>query len=300
LSTSVSAPSTFNLPPSYGLALGINPTGPWIISGTVNNAASDFNGGMLYVAKTTSYLTPALASGIQPAGYFFNTIGEGTWGNQTALIAGAFNANTQHSQGSMDGTASAVGMTATGTCGVVGCSATWGEVISAFDTSGQTTPPFTLIGLEVDNYGAADSAHSGNHIGIQIESRDPFSSTPNITGHGLLFTASDGVSSYGNLIDGGTVHAVNGLLLNGATFTGDAILSPGFFVDGTGHTFSQTVQLVSLQVANLPVCNDGSAGTVAFAVDISASPVWNAAIGATGGGTTQNRVLCRNSAWVFD
>jgi len=295
LSTSVPAPSTFSLPNSYGLDLGTNPSGPWIIADKVTSADSDQYGGALYVAKTTDYGTAADAGGNAPAIYGFNIVSDGVWGNQAGVMGVIHNSNTQHSQ--PGSTASAVALYGTGICGVSACTATWGGVIAAYDTSGQTDPTHPLIGLEVDNY-ANGTDSSLNRVGLQISAGRPTGNgTVNTVGHGIYFTGDGTDGQYTNLIDGGTSHAVNGVTLANMTFSGIAFNSPGFQIDNAGNEIVKTTKLNLFTEATLPTCNSSTTGMLAIVTDLASAPTYNTAIG-TGGGSNVTLALCRNSAWT--
>ena len=296
VAASISAPSTFGLPPGPGVQLP-SAAQPLIMAGTASSPETDGNGGILYVAKTTAYRTAGLRPGNAPAISGVNVIKDGVWGNQTGVLGYVANGNTQHSQ--PDGTASAVGTYGIGACSVSNCSATWGGVIAYYDTTGSANPKNPQSGLEVDSY-AHGTDGNNVRVGLQVNvGRPDGAGAPNVVTSGLIMSATSGDGSFGNMITGGVgTVAVNGLNLGGVTFSGLAIQTPGFAVDAGGAIVAtRTIKLTSLTVATLPTCNANNEGTLAFVTDLKVTPSYNKAIGA-GGGTERVLALCRNSAWT--
>ena len=241
LGTTNAFPSSFGGAASFGLALP-NAAHPWVITGTANSIVNDNAGGLLYVAKTTAYGSPGLGPGTAPAIYAFNQVADGVWGNQQGLLAVIYNSNTQHSQPL--GSASAVATYGTAYCIVANCSATWGGVIAGYDTSGQANPPSALYGLEIDNY-ANGPDNNGQRIGLQVTAgKFNNAGAANVVTNLLLLGNGDPtLATFGNFINGSTSQAVNGLNFGGMVFTGNAIITPGYYVDKSGNEVPNSLQL---------------------------------------------------------
>lgn len=240
LSTTVSFPSTFSGAPSFGLQLP-SAAHPWVINATANSAANDGFGGALYVAKTVSYT--GNANGNSPVIYAFSQVADGVSSNETAILANIYNSNTMNSQPL--GSASAVALYGTGNCAVAGCSATWGGVIAGYDLSGQADAPHSLYGLEIDNYANGTDAN-GSRIGLQVAAGRPFGTGAiNTVTNLILLGGAPTEATFGNMINGGISHAVNGINFGGMVFSGDAIFTPGFMVDPSGNAIPNSVQMAT-------------------------------------------------------
>jgi hypothetical protein len=230
------------------------------IADTITNSASDVLTGILYVDKTVNFSSPGGAStGIFSAIYGQNNVSQGTWSNQVGVYGIINNSNTQHSQPLS--TASAVGVYGVGVCEIIGCSSTWGGVMAAYDVSAQASPPFPLIGLEVDNY--ANGVGAGNRVGIQIVAGTPLGTgTVNSVDHGILFAGSGaaGNGQFVNLIDGSTAKTQNGIVLASMTITGIAWNSPGTQIDNVGNTIFQSLALAGCSIGGNVFCTPNAGG----------------------------------------
>lgn len=136
--------------------------------------------------------------------------------------------------------------------------------------------------------------------GVEIVAGTPDGlGTLNTVTHGLLFAGSGAAHTgqYVNMIDGGTSKAQNTIVLGSMTITGLAFNSPGFQIDNVGNVIGRTLATSLYTVATLPTCAAGNTGRLAVVTDLSAAPVYNAAIGA-GGGSNVALAFCRNSAWT--
>jgi hypothetical protein len=240
--SSVSPPGTMAPPAGPGIALlgGV----PFYILGAPTSGVQDAATGTLYVAKDTNYAGSPV-NGTPPAIYGFNNIHAGAQGPQAGILGVASNNNTVGSQ--PGGSAGAIGSYGTGNCIVTGCTATWGGVMAAYDTTSQVNPTHPLIGLEVDNYAHGTDA-SMNRVVLQLVANTPdHAGTLNTVGSGILFNGDGSASNgqYINLINGSTAKAVNGVVLAGMTLSGVAFNSPGFQVDSVGNIAAHQVGVVS-------------------------------------------------------
>jgi hypothetical protein len=189
----------------------------------------------------------------------------------------------------------------------------YGSVSAAGTASSGPTSPKYLIGheAEVDDqigpdaptFGSFDKdtvtatyvATNGNGGGTRYKADAAFLTNPYSMQRfqtGILFgetSLSDtGIAFRSNVI-------VNGIDMHLATFSGFAINSSGFTVDGDGDTTARTVKLAAFTVATLPTCNAGAAGTVAYVTDATA-PTYNASL--TGGGAVKALAMCNGSGWT--
>jgi hypothetical protein len=287
------APTQLSVTTNFGTATGLGyniAANPWIFNSTVNSIAADNIQGALVVGKTVTYIGNATGSPPAIAGY--TRVNNGVTSNEAGINGTVDNYNTQGSQPT--GTASAVGVNGIGVCEVAGCSATWGALAAGYDLSGQSDPPNPIYGLEVDNYGHGTDGHNVK-IGIQIAAGRPDKTgAANQVGHGIMFTGIPPDGSFSNIIDGNGV-AINGLNLNGFTFSGSAILSPGFVVDASGNTTVRTLKVKKSTVATLPTCNAAAEGSMAGVTDATAVRPYAAV---AGGGTNHIPVYCNGSAWI--
>ena len=283
---SVSPPGSFSPPANPGILM----TGgkPLYIAGAPTSASQDTPAGTLYVTKNTNYVGVP-SSGSPPAIYGANFVAAGAQGPQEGLTGYVANANTAGSEPS--GPSGAIGVQGVGACSVAGCTAIWGGTFSAYGF-GAANPTNPSIGLEVDNYDVGTDT-ADERVGIELACGiGPFSGTAPTCGNLFLVGGNAGnVFNYSGA-------AVNGLNLNGGTFSGAAIITPGFYVDGSGNAYPNTVKLASLTFSTLPTCNMGNTGVVAFITDASTTPAYNTAVTA-GGGSFNTLVLCRNSVWTF-
>lgn len=163
---------TFNFTGS-GLQL-TQTSAPWIVTATITTAANDVGNlsageGILSATKYTNYSVAGLQPGVASGLFGGNEVNNGVWGNQAGVYGIIVNHNSQHSQ--PGSTASAVGVYGVGTCVVTACSATWGGLSAAYDTSGQTSATNPLVGFEVDNYAHGDG--TTNRLGLHIDARTP-------------------------------------------------------------------------------------------------------------------------------
>lgn len=248
--------------PTPGLNVGTNSQLPWTVFGTVTDKALDYPAGVLYAAKDARYSPAgAPASGEFPAFLGATNIANGTESNETGILGSVYNYNTLASQ--PGGTASAVAIHGTAWCEVANCSYIWGGVFSAYDITGQANPPNPMTGLEVNVYAhGTDTGQLRAAILIGIGTPDGLGADP-VVSHGILFAPSNVVTAakFGNLLDTtGTIQAVNGIVLNNVTFSGDAFLSPGFLVDSLGKTstFSLTVDGNSTNATRITVTTGGT------------------------------------------
>jgi hypothetical protein len=261
LSTSVTFPSMFAGPASFGIALP-SAMNPWVITGTATSAATDNSGGVLYVAKTTAYSTAALGPGSAPAIYGYNQVSDGVWGNQQGVLGTILNNNTQHSQ--PGSTASAAGIYGVGIMGKTGstvASATWGGVVAVYNTSA-LAPVNSLMGMEIDNYDNGPDTN-GIRVGLLVTGGRPVPGVgaANVVSNLVLLGSLAVNSTYGNLVNAaiGTT-TVNGIDLNSASISGFAWISPGATIDGAGNFVGRTLQssLATQLIGSSVTLNNGA------------------------------------------
>jgi hypothetical protein len=275
--------------PTYGLHLP-DASKPFTIQATATSPSTDNNGGVLYVTKDTSYGSLTATGGQYSAIFGLNIVREGVWTNQDGILGSIYNYNTGNSQ--PGGSASGVAVYGTAWCMVTGCSATWASVLAVYDISGQSNPSHPLIGLEIDVY--AHGPDTGNRVGLQIATGTP-------DGAGVAPTVGSGIligGNFLNIFNATGASTVNGIDLNGATISGQAWLSPGASIDGTGNSTFQSVQLNSFAASSLPPCGAPQRGKIIYVINASTAASYNNPV-PTATGTNEGKALCRNSTWVW-
>jgi hypothetical protein len=113
---------------------------------------------------------------------------------------------------------------------------------------------------------------------------------------GVFYGIYAGAAAYTNSINSGNTFASVNVPFNGNTS------ASGFLVDddGSGTLISTNVPLLlaAYPVSSLPVCNMSMRGGFALVTD-AINPGYLTPV-AGGGGTTEVRVLCNGSAWIYD
>ena len=126
--------------------------------------------------------------------------------------------------------------------------ATWASNFNCVDLTGRVNPTHSCLGAELDVQALASAGTDANRQRVALQlawfATNMMGTSSLHFGVGMLMGSSDasvmdhgiyfgGNGTYGNLATA-VASSVNGINLNGATFSGAAYLSPGFAVSGTG------------------------------------------------------------------